>query len=149
MNPVVRLAGAADVEALIEMRALMFADMGVDTTGSDWLPAARTWFARAVDQPSICIVVVEQDDGLLLSCGMVELHAGPPGPMSPTGNTAHLSNLVTVRDARGRGYGSLCLKFLVKWATGKQIASNFMRAATARRPTVAWALHWLPTRRCA
>ena len=115
VQPAIRPAVASDVDALVELRAVMFADMGVEPDGPEWRSAARAWFARALDQRFVHIAVVEADDQLV-ACGMVELHAGAPSPMCPTGRTAHLSNLVTRREARGRGFGSLCMNYLIEWA---------------------------------
>lgn len=115
MSAVLRPATADDVAALVELRALMFADMGMTAEGAEWRASASAWFARAVEDPAICLVVVEDDDRLL-ACGMAEVHHGAPGPTCPTGRTAHLSNLVTRREARGRGLASRCLAHLLAWA---------------------------------
>jgi GNAT superfamily N-acetyltransferase len=63
----------------------------------------------------VCLVVIE-DGQTLLSCGMAEIHRGAPGPTCPSGRTAHLSNLVTRRDARGRGFARQCMNHLLEWA---------------------------------
>jgi ribosomal protein S18 acetylase RimI-like enzyme len=115
MSPILRPASFSDVTALVEMRALMFADMGVNANSSEWQASARDWFLRAVRDPSVCLVVIE-DDETLLSCGMAEIHRGAPGPTCPSGRTAHLSNLVTRRDARGRGFARRCMTHLLEWA---------------------------------
>lgn len=116
MSPTLRPARASDVEDLVEMRALMFAEMGVTSDRSDWRASAGEWFMHAVDDPSVCLVVFE-DNGTLVACGMAEVHRGAPGPTCPTGRTAHVSNLVTRRSARGRGLASQCMAHLLKWAT--------------------------------
>jgi ribosomal protein S18 acetylase RimI-like enzyme len=116
MDPILRPATAADVAALVEMRALMFRDMGVDADDRDWRVFARDWFLRAVSDPSVCLVVVEDGD-TLVSCGMAEIHRGAPGPTCPTGRTAHLSNLVTRREHRGRGHARRCMTHLLEWVS--------------------------------
>jgi ribosomal protein S18 acetylase RimI-like enzyme len=115
MSPILRPASASDADALVEMRALMFADLGVTSERSDWRVSARDWFVRAVDDPFVCLVVIEDND-TLVSCGMAEIQRGAPGPTCPTGRTAHVSNLVTRRDARGRGFATQCMSHLLKWA---------------------------------
>ncbi|MCD6638699.1 MAG: GNAT family N-acetyltransferase [Nocardioides sp.] len=117
MNAVLRPATTADVAALVELRALMFTDMGVDAEGQDWQALARDWFLRAVGDPSVCLVVVEDGDAVV-SSGMAEVRSGAPGPTCPTGRTAYLSNLVTRREARGRGHAGRCLAHLLEWAAG-------------------------------
>ena len=115
MSPILRPASTSDVDALVEMRALMFAEMGVTSERSDWRVAARDWFLSAVDDPSVCLVVIDEN-GTLLSCGMAEIQRGAPGPNCPTGRTAHVSNLVTRRDARRCGFARQCMTHLLKWA---------------------------------
>lgn len=115
MTANLRPAIAADVAALVEMRALMFTDMGVEARDRNWRVSAHGWFLRAVGDPSVCLVVIEDGD-TLVSCGMAEIHRGAPGPTCPTGRTAHLSNLVTRREDRGRGHARRCLTHLLEWA---------------------------------
>lgn len=50
---------------------------------------------------------------------MVEIRHGAPGPGCPGGRTAHVSNLVTRREARGRGLAGWCLAHLLDWAAGR------------------------------
>ena len=115
MNPLLRPATAADVAALVEMRALMFTDMGLNANDCEWRVSARDWFLRAVSDPSVCLVVIEDGD-TLASCGMAEIYRGAPSPSCPTGRTAHLSNLVTRREERGRGFARWCMTHLLEWA---------------------------------
>lgn len=115
---VLRPATTSDVESLVEMRALMFSDMGVDPGGSDWQNAARGWFLEAVDDPSVRLVVVEED-GFVVACGMAEIHHGAPGPSCPTGRVAHISNLVTRSQSRGRGHGRRCMVDLLDWTADR------------------------------
>lgn len=115
MADLLRRATLADVDSLVELRALMFAEMGVASDGVGWAGSARGWFARAVDDPAVCLVVVERD-GELLSCGLAELRLGAPGPTCPTGVTAQLSNLVTRPGSRGRGLAGRCLAELLEWS---------------------------------
>lgn len=115
MSRTLRPARDSDVKDLVEMRALMFAEMGVTSDRSDWRASAGEWFMHAVDDPSVCLVVVE-DNGALLACGMAEVHPGAPGHTCPTGRTAHVSNLVTRRSTRRPGLASQCMAHLLKWA---------------------------------
>ena len=115
MSPTLRAARASDTAALVELRALMFADMGAGAGESDWRGAAAQWFSRAVEDPLVHVAVIEEQHAIV-GCGMVEIRLGAPGPDCPGGRTAHVSNLVTRREARGRGLGSRCLAHLLAWA---------------------------------
>lgn len=108
------MATMADIPRLVEFRALMFTDMGLDASG-EWSAAASEWFRSALGDPRFHIVVVEID-GRLVSCGMGELQNGAPAPSCPNGRTVYVSNVVTERADRGRGHARRCMDELLRWA---------------------------------
>jgi GNAT superfamily N-acetyltransferase len=116
MSLTVRPATASDATAWVEMRALMFTDAGMENSEADWQTNARDWFHDAVNDPSMRLVVIDDGNHDLLSCGMAQVHQGAPGPTCPSGRTAHVSNIVTRRSARGRGLATLCMTHLLQWA---------------------------------
>ena len=78
-----RRARADDVAALVDLRRLMFQDMGSGgATDSDWQDAARQWFARRVAAPGVCLIVVEAHD-VVVAAAMGTLRDAAPSPSSP------------------------------------------------------------------
>ena len=112
-----RVAGAADVDALVMLRTVMFEAMGTaaETLGDPrWRAAAYGWFEDHLADPRVRLVVVEVD-GAVVSGAVGEVTALIPGPSCPNGSVGLLSNVATVLAARGRGYAAACTDALIRW----------------------------------
>ena len=97
----VRKAAAADVDALVRLRAEMFTAMNVADTDGAWRDAAREWFAARLDDADYCFVVVEVD-GQVVSCASGAIRDAAPSPAVPDGRDILISNVCRAAEHRGR-----------------------------------------------
>jgi len=113
----VRRAGAADLDALLDLRVLMFDAMGTPTdrlADPTWRDAAYRCFADRMDDPRVRLVVAELD-GEVVSGAVGEVTSLIPGPSCPNGSVGLISNVATLPHARGRGLAAACTEALVAW----------------------------------
>jgi ribosomal-protein-alanine N-acetyltransferase len=99
----VREVTSADIDALVEFDATLFAD--------DAWPAT-TWWAELAERPRREYLVLEQD-GALLAYGGVD-HGG---------ESADIMTVAVVREAQGRGHGAAMLDALEE-AAGRRGATG-------------------------
>jgi GNAT superfamily N-acetyltransferase len=130
----VRRADQDDVDALVELRAAMFAAMGdPGAPGAAWRSAAGRWFADALTRPDrfAAFVVDDPSGGGVVSgaAAVCELHT--PGPANPDGAVAHLFNVCTLPGHEGRGYARACVVAVLDWAREDTLAASVDLAATA------------------
>jgi GNAT superfamily N-acetyltransferase len=117
----VRVAGAADVDALVMLRTVMFEAMGTAAETLEdprWRAAASGWFEDRLADPRVRLVVAEAD-GAIVSGAVGEVTALIPGPSCPNGSVGLVSNVATVPAARGRGYAGACTDALIRWFEGE------------------------------
>src|SRR4051794_12580048 len=92
----VRQATAADAAELARLRHLMVQSMGLSTDAdTGWIPAATAYLRETLAGGSLVGVVVEQDDGSLVSCGVIEFKQRVPSPWNPSGTYAYISSMST------------------------------------------------------
>ncbi|WP_326674119.1 GNAT family N-acetyltransferase [Streptomyces sp. NBC_01257] len=114
----VRRATIADVGALVRMRALMLADMGMDV-GDDtaaWRADSARWFAdRMPRADEFAAFLVEDTELGVVACavGACDVHA--PSPSNPAGLHGHVSNVSTDPRRRRLGYARACVDALLTW----------------------------------
>lgn len=114
----VRRAGVEDADALVRLRGVMLASMGVDVGPEDaaWREAARLWFARRLAEPGEFAAYVVDDPELGVvsnAVGACDRHA--PGPGNPSGVHGHVSNVCTDQRRLRLGYARACLEALIGW----------------------------------
>lgn len=115
MTRTVRQATLADVDALVRLRAEMFAAMGVPETGGEWRAHARRWFADRIDDADYRLVVVEVD-GEVVSCAVGAIRDAAPSPSVPEGRDVLISNVCTAPAHRGHGHGQAAFDAVMAWA---------------------------------
>jgi ribosomal protein S18 acetylase RimI-like enzyme len=132
----VRRAGPEDAAALVELRAAMFEAMGSDPGSPDapWRAAAGDWFARRLAAPDrfAAFVVAEPATGRVVSGAAAECEDQPPGPWNPTGARAHLFNVSTLPDVRGRGHARDCVAAVMGWLREETTVGTVVLSATAQ-----------------
>lgn len=111
----VRRATNSDVDALVSLRADMFAAMGVPQTDPMWQTHAAHWFANRIDHPDYCFVVVEVD-GVVVSCAAGAVRDAAPSPAVPQGRDILVSNVSTAPVHRGLGHGRVAFETVMDWA---------------------------------
>ncbi|WP_327267938.1 GNAT family N-acetyltransferase [Streptomyces sp. NBC_01218] len=132
--PEVRRATAADVPALVRLRALMLADMGIPAGPEDapWREAAGRWFTeRLAGEADFAAFVVEEPGRGVVSCAVGTCDHHAPGPTSPSGLRGHVSNVATEHAARHQGYARACTEALLRWFAEETEVSAVDLHATA------------------
>nr|WP_179670295.1 GNAT family N-acetyltransferase [Nocardioides thalensis] len=128
----VRKAATPDVDALVDLRAEMFAAMGVAGAGEQWRDHARRWFVERLDDPDYCLAVVEVD-GSVVSCATGAIRDAAPSPGVPDGRDVLISNVCTAPDHRGRGYGQAAFDAVMTWARQTGVGRAELMATGAGR----------------
>ncbi|MDO5736410.1 MAG: GNAT family N-acetyltransferase [Propionibacteriaceae bacterium] len=111
-----RRATVEDIPELVELQALLFADMGHDNASTtSWRNPAADWLRDHLGVDA-CVYVVD-DAGTLVACALGYLHTAPPSPSSMTDLRGHISNVVTIESHRRRGHARRCVDALMEWFT--------------------------------
>ena len=55
-------------------------------------------------------------DGRIVACAIGTLETGVPNPQSPRGRAARLSNVVTLPEHQGQGFGTALVDVVIEWA---------------------------------
>lgn len=114
----VRRATLDDVPALVRLRALMLADMGMDTGDglAPWRAASAQWFAERIPRPDEFAAFLVDDPELgVVSCAVGACDAHAPSPANPSGLHGHVSNVSTDPQRRRLGHARACLDALLAW----------------------------------
>src|SRR5262245_58136951 len=123
MTATIRRATAADIDAVVRLRALMFTAMGVPGVEDDgWRQAAKEWFEREFggrhtggEGPHHCVVVAERPDGYIVAGAMGALRFETPSPVNPNGVWGLLNNVATEPEARRQGLARACVEGVLAW----------------------------------
>ncbi|MFD6421928.1 GNAT family N-acetyltransferase [Streptomyces sp. NPDC060198] len=116
--PKARRATVDDVPALVRLRALMMAGMGVPIGPEDapWRNAAAHWFAeRLPREDEFAAFVVDDPELGVVSNAVGACEHRAPGPRSLSGLRGHVFNVSTEPAARKRGYARACTEALLRW----------------------------------
>ncbi|MFE7357288.1 GNAT family N-acetyltransferase [Streptomyces sp. NPDC057543] len=113
-----RRATLDDVPALVRLRGLMLADMGLETGGADapWRAVSAQWFTERLRHPATfaAFLVDEPGFGTVASAvGTCDAHA--PSPADPSGLQGRVFNVSTDPRRRRRGHARVCLDALLTW----------------------------------
>lgn len=129
----IRRAGPADIERLVELRAVMMTAMGEDVDADPtWRADAAAWFARRMADPATFAAYVAEAAGAgVVTCavGTVDDHA--PSPRNRSGQRGEIANVVTEPAYRGRGLARACLGGLLTWFAEETAATTVRLAATS------------------
>lgn len=112
----IRRATAADVSAVIDLRALMFSAMGVPgVDDEEWRRAADGWFTAERTQRHTCAVLAEDAPGHVVAGAMGSLRFEMPSPVNRNGVWGLLNNVATVPEARRLGLARACVRGVLDW----------------------------------
>lgn len=112
----VRRATPQDADALVRLRAAMFAAMGQDPGPDDaaWRVAAAGWSAAAAEDESVVIAVAEEPGTGVVASAMAVLLPRAPSPEDVSSASAHVSQVSTLPGHRRRGHAHACLRLLLE-----------------------------------
>lgn len=119
----VRPAAAADIDALVRLRAQMFRDMGVPPGDQDaaWRANTARWFATHLAGGDCGAFVVDDPELGVVSAAVGTVEDGAPSPRNPTGRSGHLFNVSTDPRRRRRGHARACVTALLEWFDDHQV----------------------------
>ncbi|MFM6850691.1 MAG: GNAT family N-acetyltransferase [Terrabacter sp.] len=112
----VRQATVADVEEVVELRALMFSAMGVPGVADPgWRAAAAEWLGRELGGAHVRVVLAESREGRVVAGAMGTLRFETPSPTNPNGVRGLISNVATQPEARRQGLARDCVVGVLHW----------------------------------
>lgn len=141
-----RRATAADAEAVVELRSLMFSAMGVpgvDEPG--WQLAAVRWFEQALGGSDACVVLAEDTDGRVVAGAMAGLRFETPSPVNPNGVWGLVNNVATRPEARRQGLARACVVGVLDWLQEQTEATVVELFATGEGASLYEELGFVPT----
>ncbi|WP_280726227.1 GNAT family N-acetyltransferase [Kitasatospora sp. MAA4] len=113
-NSCLRTATASDGVALLRLWGLLFDD---DAGREEpWRRHAAEWFACFVEDPGSAHFPVIEVDGEIVATAIGSLELGVPNPQCTKGRAVRLTNLVTLTEHRGHGYGTALVLDVLSWA---------------------------------
>jgi GNAT superfamily N-acetyltransferase len=144
----VRRAKPDDAEALVRLRALMLAAMGVDVGAEDapWREVALGFFTEGLASPETfaAFVVDDPEAGVVAGAvGQCNLH--PPSPKDLTTTRGHLYNVSTEPTFRRRGLAKACVIALLDWYRDETDAGQIELHATEQGDSLYRALGFADT----
>ncbi len=145
-----RRATADDISDLVELQALLFAEMGNGHVSEGaWRDSVAAWLGERLDTDA-CVYVVEVQ-GSLVACALGYLHTAPPSPSSITPARGHISNVFTLDGHRRRGHARACVTALLEWfrteTPAEVVDLSASRDGLALYESMGWRLRNDPTMR--
>lgn len=110
-----RTATPDDGPRLLRLWALLF-DEDDAPRDEPWRGHAQMWFAQFVGDRHVARFPLIDIDGQIVATGIGSLELGVPNPFCPQGRTVRLANVITHPDHRRKGYGTLVVGDITKWA---------------------------------
>jgi GNAT superfamily N-acetyltransferase len=112
----IRRATAADVGAVVELRALMFESMGVPGVDDPrWRLAAHDWLEQRLAGRHTCVALAAAPDGRVVASAMGGVRFEMPSPVSPNGVWGVVNTVATQPEARRRGLARACVVEVLRW----------------------------------
>ena len=112
----IRRASSTDAAAVVELRALMFASMGVAGVDDQrWRQAAQEWLERELGGRHTCVALAVAADGRVAAGAMAALRFEAPSPVNPNGVWGLVNNVATQPDARRQGLARACVVEVLRW----------------------------------
>lgn len=111
----VRPATVADVEALIELRGVLFREADPDPrhAGYPWRGACRQILIDSFTAGDLIGAVAETDDGTVVASGIATLRRWLPSPTNPSGLKGYIGSMATLDGWRRQGIGRRITEALI------------------------------------
>jgi GNAT superfamily N-acetyltransferase len=113
-GPRLRAATIDDCAALLHLWTYLF-DAG-SPEAQAWRAPASEWFSRFVDDPLSARFPLIEWSGRIVATAIGTLELGVPNPHCVRGRTVRLSNVFTLPEHRGSGYGTRLVRDVIDWA---------------------------------
>ncbi len=133
----VRPATIADIDALVQLRTLLFDDAGSDSDGADvvWQGACRQLLIDGFSVGDLLGAVAETADGTIVAGGIAALRRWLPSPTNPTGLTGYIDSLTTSEPWRRQGIGHQVVESLIEALTQRGAITIQLHATEAGEAT--------------
>ena len=128
-----RPATEGDLDAVVGLRALLLADLGLSVEEPQWRGAARRALTDGLAQGRLTVHVAEQD-GRVVACAVALLQERLPTPGTPTGTYGWLEQVATLPGARGAGRARACVLSCLDWLREQGVREVQMQATRAGEP---------------
>ena len=116
MTAEVRPATVSDAAELVRLAGVMFASMGMDVTGEQWLHNGRQHVEDRLGTDVAAFVVDDPDaPGRLLASAVGTVASRLPTPVNPSGRAGYVQWVCTDEAHRGRGLGRQVMTALLGW----------------------------------
>jgi len=126
----IRPATTADVEALLQLRALMFGE--IDRAADDtWQGACRQSLLDGITAGDLVAVVAEAGDGSVVASGIATVRRWLPSPMNPSGLTGYIGSMATLEAWRRQGIGRRVAAHLIDALTDRGVTDIVPHATEA------------------
>ncbi|HEX8804325.1 MAG TPA: GNAT family N-acetyltransferase [Acidimicrobiales bacterium] len=134
--PPVRPATPADVDELVRLRALMFAEMGEPAAAvaePGWRAATAAFTRAGLADGTVAGAVVDAPGapGRLVASGLGVVVRRAPGPGVPSGRFGHVQSVVTEREWRRRGLAGAVVRVLLDWFVAHGVRSVDLHATAS------------------
>jgi len=100
----VRSATVYDVDALLDLRAVMFDAIDVHSAGH-WQGPCRQILLDGLASGDLIATIAETNDGTVVASAVAAIHRWLPSPSNPSGLKGYVGSMVTRQAWRGRGMG--------------------------------------------
>ena len=126
----VRAATVDDVDALLELRAIMFAAMDIHPA-DNWQGPCRHILLDGLASGDLIGAIAETDDGTIVASAIAAIHRWLPSPSNPSGLKGYLGSTATREPWRRRGIGRRVAQHLIDTLAARGVTEIELHATEA------------------
>jgi GNAT superfamily N-acetyltransferase len=127
-----RPATAGDAAELVRLAGVMFASMGMDSTGEQWSEHGREHVRDRLGTDLAAFVVDDpQRSGLLLASAVGTVASRLPTPVNPSGLAGYVQWVCTDKAHRGQGLGRQVMTALLDWFDARGVLAVELHSTVA------------------
>ncbi len=128
----IRSATVDDVEALLDLRAVMFDTVGPeDQADHSWQRACRQILLDGLTSRDLIGVVAETDDGVVVASGVATIRRWLPSPINPSGLKGYIGSMATREPWRRQGLGRKITENLIDQLAQRGVTEIELHATEA------------------
>ncbi|WP_298338805.1 GNAT family N-acetyltransferase [Ferrimicrobium sp.] len=130
-----RRARLSDVDEVIRLASLMYEEMGMDTSKTEWRQAAAEHVRRRLgDELMVFVVENPTHPGHLVATGAGSIAARLPGPNNPSARVGYIQWISTDVAWRRRGLARAITVALINWFGDQQVRAVELHATQEAEP---------------